>query len=92
MSTPKHTPGPWVYKEGRIETLPDDNGVSLCIGEVFPSNVYHAGNALLIAAAPDLLAAVVKFVAAWDSAEWLDDNDVAEFRAALAKAAGKEGS
>jgi hypothetical protein len=57
-----HTPGPWTMKQGRNKSLwvmaPDETCVSE-IGGHFEG--HHEANARLIAAAPDLLAALEWF-------------------------------
>jgi hypothetical protein len=94
----KHTPGPWkVIGEGQAIEIRHDAGEILlgckiydliCMLPHHPDKKYHAryaANAHLIAAAPDLLAALERIVAisdrkhdAWDDA-----------KAAIAKAKGE---
>ena len=67
--TAKHTPGPWEVQEGAeccfhrgnrySITLPIDRGITETIAEVWPgSDERDKADALLIAAAPDLLEAL----------------------------------
>jgi hypothetical protein len=92
MST-KHTPGPWeVRNEGSSRWI---DIVQANTGEPWPlpfaacKHFDQEANARLIAAAPDLLEALVDLVAFYplDSA----DANVTSARAAIAKATGQKG-
>ena len=85
MTTPKHTPGPWVFRRG-----PDDSGFTFRLGDtrertlveqafdyaeaLYPDDgdQYETAeaNAYLIAAAPDLLA--VSEIVAERGEHWID--------------------
>ncbi len=90
----KHTPGPWViipggdeWSQGRIATIEPKPETMIetnywTVAEVNYRREEHAANANLIAAAPDLLKALIDF---------LDDTmgDPEPCRKAIAKALGK---
>ena len=59
-----HTPGPWKINrlDSKVESIVDSKGDAICLGPIKPSD------ALLIAAAPDLLKALK------DIAEWRDSS------------------
>jgi len=92
----KHTPGPWV-----AECVGDTGGENPAdVYMVFTADGYAGiagamseGNARLIAAAPDLLAAVNGYMA-WADPEICHDDELnailESFRAAIAKATGGE--
>lgn len=72
----KHTPGPWTVKGRKMEARIHGNvegGPVAIVPYVteWASNVYDEANARLIAAAPDLLAALVKLE---DFMRWAQDN------------------
>lgn len=75
-----HTPGPWVANGSAIEDRPKRGPTT-----VIAYGVEAAADAHLIAAAPDLLAALKKA----DRAPWGDYSWIDEARAAIAKAEGK---
>lgn len=94
MSAQKHTPGPWVIGDGYIEWYHNDDYSGAPDAIVGPNGECVVGSsewthlnphdARLIAAAPDLLAALKAVVA-------VADRDTEEFnaaRAAIAKATG----
>lgn len=93
-----HTPGPWAFRpESRnIVSTPENDGHYVTIGglseSLFITAREHAANARLLAAAPELLAALVALVEEADLGEVdLDDDDRAKLddaRAAIAKATG----
>lgn len=95
MKKTKHTPGPWVY----CQETPEDvvcvetgDGTWAPCGRSLPPVVEHQ-NALLIAAAPDLLSAcklaLKELYAAIDSIGGVDDSEVARaLREVIAKAEG----
>ncbi len=94
----KHTPGPW-----RAEISCDETGApqkcwwisakgDVDIGETSGEkrSDEEAANALLIAAAPDLLKACKEFVRKCECGEARSRRSYAEMKAALAKAEGVE--
>lgn len=102
--TTKHTPGPWTRKRA----IPDDDTISRLVfaGDDLIATVHDledAGheafaNARLIAAAPELLAALQELVAEWDARHadedhrtgyTLDTWGVQLARAAIATATGE---
>ena len=93
----KHTPGPWmpfVDGDGCFAIFPDaDPHISLCSRAPWPQRAKEsAANARLIAAAPDLLAALNRLVHL--TAILPPDMDepgsaMADARAAIAKATGE---
>lgn len=91
----KHTPGPWIIQDYRIGPLlkePDQSyGMLLPVAYIeqydYPN---HKSNAALIAAAPELLEALERFIA------WVDKQNleyesamVRQAKAAIAKAKGE---
>ena len=103
MSAPKHTPGPWIIREGDFGesefVITTEARQELGIVSICEINVYFDGdigaeqkaNARLIAAAPELLAALNE-IAAWGDGEagpHMDEPGAACIaRAAIAKATG----
>lgn len=96
MSTPKHTPGPWAYwpeccRAGGMVTA--QSGAHVAAPTDYPGwTQLTQANALLIAAAPDLLE-VLEEVA--ECAEYWSEYDVPlgihdRIKAAIAKAKGEE--
>ena len=103
----KHTPGPWAFGSfGKLLVVPIVDGVPnkydpICnLGEQhFPSNTEVYANAQLIAAAPMLLAALIKVLDEYQGCsdpaqtgnkmfdEW---DEVVEARAAIAEATGEQ--
>jgi hypothetical protein len=76
MSTPKHTPGPWQVNLTRVDhaivrwhiaSEKHGSAFPICehVIESEPAGTEQLANAMLIAAAPDLLAAVAEFLAAF---------------------------
>jgi hypothetical protein len=89
MST--HTPGPWKF--ALFEHAPNEAFVQWRAGyaEVHGSRAGREANARLIAAAPDLLAALQALVDLDDGdspALWAHSGDFERARAAIAKATG----
>ena len=92
----KHTPGPWEVEQdgpwtlvrGRDPELPSDDipGPLVCTPA---DNGYTQANAHLIAAAPDLLAALKEIVAGISVGTDPDHPWIKEARAAIAKAEGR---
>ena len=89
----KHTPGPWVAQRGG-----DISFVRTVDGGIIDRIVASHANAILIAAAPDLLEALEKLVGScpplgpWDEEDWgSPSNDaMAVAAAAIAKAKGDD--
>ncbi len=79
-----HTPGPWRYTKVGGQSR-DFQIVSVGSGG-FIAQASHEPYARLIAAAPDLLAALRPMV---DGTYWINDEQVKAARAAIAKAEGK---
>lgn len=66
----QHTPGPWqIEKDGVSSTNAPDDGDIICDAPIYAEHSMKRweANARLIAAAPDLLAALQAIVMAWDS-------------------------
>lgn len=84
----KHTPGPWeLGASGRVFTREDGLLTDIC--QVHGQDVERRWipNAKLISAAPDLLEACRKMMAAWESAIDIEEDDAIEaIRAAIARA------
>jgi len=81
----KHTPGPWAV-DLAAETVTGSNGNIV----VYEMNTNEA-DAILIAAAPDLLEACVQAMQDFDNAKYAEDMSfawAAEMTAAIAKATG----
>jgi hypothetical protein len=86
LMTEQHTPGPWAYNE-YTRTIRGPHNHWLATMDSWDGAIDHAANARLIAAAPDLLAAlqaVADYWAGGDVPEVLDT----QMRAAIAKATG----
>ena len=83
MKTAQHTPGPWQYGIG-------NDGASIVSGDVVIGHTFEPDDARLIAAAPDLLAALQEALhdlaglSQWDHTSACARN----VRAAIAKATG----
>jgi hypothetical protein len=58
MSAPKHTPGPWNVSFCDDDEVRSDDGRLLCVTVPLGFDVEEKANARLIAAAPELLAAL----------------------------------
>ena len=86
----KFTAGPWKFEEFGANIVNSGTGSSqLLIARVAINTYRNQGmhNARLIAAAPELLAALVAIVTTWETG--LDfSNEIGEARAAIAKATG----
>lgn len=96
--TSKHTPGPWsCIDEGRLDDCVHSaaaefvEGDIICLSPILEGYEVSAenweANALLIAAAPELLEALEGFVSCWDACS-SPLEFVARARAAIAKATG----
>ena len=88
MKTAQHTPGPWQYGIG-------NDGASIVSGDVVIGHTFEPDDARLIAAAPDLLAALIEAVAEFDAANneldngyFHDTGAIVLARNAIAKATG----
>lgn len=90
----KHTPGPWYANQsGLIYAVSDDADESILICDVegmdpdYPNRAWQpVANARLIAAAPDLLAALEEMLPMWSSG--IEEPWVLRARAAIARATG----
>lgn len=86
-----HTPGPWIYEDGDV--LGGPGGIA-CVVPLYTANGLGEGkaNARLIAAAPDLLAALRTIQAfSWSLPRSLREDDRWKIvDTAIAKAEGKE--
>lgn len=81
MTNTTHTPGPWDWQDGRL--IGDINGEGVAV------LLDMAANARLIAAAPELLAALEK-VQDWLAGCSTIETVRKEVRAAIAKAKGEQ--
>jgi hypothetical protein len=87
----KHTPGPWCFHGdySEIHTAVDEDGGQV-IAEMNPDNDFtgeeNAANTRLIAAAPELLAALQHVLIASEDGGDFDDVDFDMLRSAIAKA------
>lgn len=100
--TVEYTPGPWAITDscitaagGFILVATPFNGFDYQAGRLLPI-LERAGNAHLIAAAPDLLAALRELTGPWERGEKFSDIDADEINAmrwraaaAIAKAEGR---
>lgn len=88
MTQAAHTPGPWTILNRGYKSHVTDSDMRWNAEVVGPG---HTANARLIAAAPDLLAALEILVFDCE-AHGLDDNDahLREARAAIARAKGND--
>ncbi len=83
----KHTPGPWQIESGGARLINTQAHVISASDGLGPVAYSTGSNARLIAAAPDLLEALQRMVAAWGSG--FDEGDspsLDKARAAIAKA------
>ena len=78
----KHTPGPWKA----VDKRPNSPGFSIFSGSQYigfigdsDSKTNCAGNAHLIAAAPELLEALEQIIDRWDTPLWKDATGTAEY-------------
>lgn len=99
MSEAKHTPAPWLIAKSDASFVYalNDNGYNRFWAHVTGGNLRRAestlraeveANARLIAAAPDLLDALIEIVSA-DDAHELTQKHIESARAAIAKATGQ---
>jgi len=86
MTDNQHTPGPWSYSEG-TRTIRGPQNHWLASMDSWDGAIDHAANARLIAAAPDLLAALQDCVAVPNKNR--PDEVWQRARAAIAKATGQ---
>ena len=85
MST-QHTPGPWWHSGLEVGTVPM---MMVKVAKVSGANHQEAqANAVLIAAAPDLLAALREFVKSFEGCYADGEPAMIKARAAIAKATG----
>lgn len=98
----QHTPGPWDWRRGRLMHGDSVDDAGYPMPEIALESNYGTSeaNARLIAAAPDLLAALEQIVAilsddrcqvckAWPGGDCAHDCEVGIARAAIAKARGE---
>jgi len=83
MNPQKHTPGPWVNAWGKIV---DAEGKAICM-VTYRKN---GDNGALLAAAPDLLAALKVAESALDAYSGGESSDLETIRAAIARAEGDQ--
>lgn len=90
----KHTPGPWTADDyyitaGESSTAKPPHCIAVAPSGAF-GNAFRPADAALIAAAPDLLAALIDFVdrGEWDAEEVIDGSPIARAISAIAKARG----
>ena len=91
----KHTPGPWEAHNGEV-TTPRENGRSY--RRIAAVQDYGLGslkevddaNATLMAAAPDMLKALMQFISEMDEGrEWISDDTIDQAVRAITKATGE---
>lgn len=83
-----HTPGPWVAVSDYVEAHDLDEPLSICT--LADCGDASKANARLIAAAPELMAALEEFIGAVDAGCAFKDASIVEYaRAAIAKAKGE---
>lgn len=90
MSEVKHTPGPWEYHavgDSDGETFGIDHIVYANFGAVELCCLPTEADGRLIAAAPDLLAAL-EYIVGWNPSDWSAETARDLARAAIAKAKG----
>ena len=98
--TTNHTPGPWTIANGhdaRVYLIDDARGHA--VGELVYADARKPADARLIAAAPDLLAALEELIAEWDATHadedhrtgyTLDTGGIRMARDAIARATGAD--
>ena len=96
----KHTPGPWFYDTGKTEALiVEEDGATVAeIRTTYQTTAHRSleANARLMAAAPDLLAALKKIMLEHDALQMADKKTGDRWpaatlaRAAIKKAEGKK--
>lgn len=92
-----HTPGPWHLRvnpvhEGQFDIRCETYGyapLAVVRGDKRSTMKKSFENARLIAAAPDLLEALLGFQKAWDENRLVTSDEAAAIRAAIAKATGQ---
>lgn len=92
MEEKRFTPGPWHWDQ---EGLGNKNHI--VFGKEYPAEMTSRANKSLIAAAPELLEALLELVSSYDDfrtrkgkPESPQANEIIKARAAIAKALGKE--
>ena len=85
-----HTPGPWNLEHGHRGFVITDGVYDVAVVRDF-GNEDNKANAILISAAPDLLAALKAIVEAWEVTGGMcfKNNEIGNARAAIAKAKGE---
>ncbi|WP_181401364.1 hypothetical protein [Pseudomonas aeruginosa] len=89
--TTKHSPSPWTFQEHGCFILDARTGSSQCAVAHVQMNTYKdegMHNARLIAAAPDLLPALVEAVDLIETISPMEGDTLRRARAAIAKAVG----
>lgn len=89
----KHTPGPWVWSNGRVEAKSEEEpGLIVCVADVygFKGRWTEEGNGLLISASPDLLEAAKNSLAIFEFLGYGENPCSDLLRTAIAKAEGFE--
>lgn len=101
MTTPKHTPGPWITERCDtgmeiLDTKQESVAVACHFGDPY-SSIREEANARLIAAAPDTLdtlQAILEWTESRDGDARTDENIIGAIgqmaRAAISKATGQE--
>ncbi len=84
----KHTDGPWIRHNGAIYSAHKSGGK--LYAEMAVAGVFAEEDEPLIAAAPELLSALVAMVEAWETGEGYSDkkNQIGNARKAIEKATG----
>jgi hypothetical protein len=92
MSAGKHTQGPWRASFTKLTDVVADNGALIAKCERLDGLVNLQANQRLIAAAPDLLSALLDYVAGDcpDAGDIRANRIFAAARAAIAKATGEQ--
>lgn len=91
MENASHTPGPWHVHGGEIGPSPDETIAVVCALSGNDGDMEEEANARLIAAAPDLLAALEAVVTTggWDNLDTGGRGTHGAALAAIAKAKGE---
>jgi hypothetical protein len=101
MNEPKFTPGPWKVEDGELVAEMPTCGAMCVLGQIYGADDYPCrdddidaeckANARLIAAAPDLYAALKDLWDRWGMVDWTSVHDAALMDAARAAIARAEG-
>jgi hypothetical protein len=90
MSETTHTPGPWVVEGDWVTDVATDGNICEVSMPSSEDEAEQAANAHLIAAAPDLLAALRRFMDYGDVFQWSGkQSPYSQALAAIAKAEGR---